>query len=77
MNQYLIFYNPTRETFLADATPDTRVVTVEEPNDPPDGTIDKPLTDQTIAAGGSVDFTGTGSDPDHDLPLLFLSDVGG
>lgn len=26
MNQYLIFYNPTRETFLADATPDEMAI---------------------------------------------------
>ena len=54
---------------ISDATPDTRVVRV---NQAPDGTITTPsAATTTIAAGQSVSFAGTGNDPDGDTPLSF------
>lgn len=40
-------------------------------NQPPNGTIDKPSGNLTINEGDSVDFAGTGDDPDGDLPLIY------
>ena len=42
----------------------------------PNGVIDTPLSDITIAAGDSVDFSGTGTDPENDLPLSYLWSFG-
>jgi hypothetical protein len=39
---------------------------------PPDSIIDAPTGDMTIAMGESVDFAGTGTDPDDDFPLAYL-----
>jgi len=44
---------------------------------PPDGMIDTPTGDVTIDAGQSVDFTGTGADPDGALPLTYRWDFEG
>ncbi|CAM2065895.1 PKD domain-containing protein [Sulfidibacter corallicola] len=59
---------------LEDLTPPTLTVTV---TDAPNGTIDAPATNQVIATGESVSFTGTSSDPDNSTPLTFLWDFGG
>ena len=61
---------------LADATPDTRVITVQSPNQAPDSVIDSPVSDQTITVGQSVDFAGTGTDPDNNTPLTYLWNFG-
>ena len=42
----------------------------------PEGTIDSPSGNVTISAGGSVDFRGSGSDPDWDVPLSYSWDFG-
>ncbi len=42
----------------------------------PNGVIDTPSSGVTINIGDSVDFTGTGSDPDNNLPLSYLWDFG-
>jgi YD repeat-containing protein len=47
------------------------------PNQPPNGVIDTPNDDQTITAGDTVNITGTGSDPDGDIPLGYVWDFGG
>lgn len=44
---------------------------------PPDGVIDTPAGDVTINTGDSVDFTGTGADPDGALPLAYRWDFDG
>lgn len=44
---------------------------------PPDSIIDAPTGDMTIAMGESVDFAGTGTDPDDDFPLAYLWKFGG
>jgi PKD repeat protein len=63
---------------LADPSPDTRTVTVTgTANQAPNGVIDTPTANVTIAAGQSVSFTGTGSDPDNNLPLTFAWNFGG
>ena len=41
---------------------------------PPDGTIDTPAGGLSILVGASVNFTGTGTDPDSDFPLTYLWD---
>jgi PKD repeat protein len=56
---------------LADPTPATRTVTVEAANSPPNGSIDQPSGNVTIAAGESVLFSGSASDPDGD-PVTVL-----
>lgn len=45
-------------------------------NAAPNGQIDQPLNDVTIDEGDTVNFAGTGSDPDSDLPLSFAWDFG-
>ena len=45
--------------------------TVSVNNQAPDGNIDAPATNQTINIGDSLSFTGTGSDPDGNLPLTY------
>ena len=60
----------------ADPTPPGRSVTVAA-NTPPDGTIDTPTGNVTITLGDSLEFTGTGTDPDGHLPLRFLWNFGG
>jgi hypothetical protein len=42
----------------------------------PESTIDSPSGNVTISAGGSVDFRGSGSDPDWDVPLSYSWDFG-
>ena len=46
-------------------------------NQAPNGTIDTPVGPTTITAGGSVSFTGTGSDPDGDTSLSYAWNFGG
>ena len=43
----------------------------------PDGVIDSPLSNLVINEGESVFFTGTGSDPDGDVPLSYVWDFDG
>ena len=45
-------------------------------NQPPNGVIESPVSDMTIAPGGSVTFSGSGSDPDNDLPLMYSWNFG-
>ena len=40
-------------------------------NLPPNGVIQAPAGNMTIAPGGTVDFNGTGSDPENNLPLTY------
>ena len=42
----------------------------------PDGAIDAPVGNQTINEGDSVNFNGTGTDPDINTPLTYLWDFG-
>ena len=49
---------------LSDAIPATVQINVEKRNEAPDGIIIKPNSDVTIKAGESVNFAGTGTDPD-------------
>ena len=45
-------------------------------NQAPDGVIDTPIVNQTINAGDSVSFSGTGTDPDNNTPLTYLWNFG-
>ena len=61
----------------SDPTPATVQITVNVPgNQEPNGVIDTPVGNQTINVGDSIDFTGTGTDPDNNLPLTFDWDFG-
>ncbi len=51
-------------------------ITVQLPNQAPNGVIDTPGGDMTINVGGSVNFTGTGTDPDNNTPLNYLWSFG-
>jgi hypothetical protein len=46
-------------------------------NHAPEGIIDTPAANIRVPVGSSVDFAGTGTDPDGDVPLAFAWDFGG
>ncbi len=52
-------------------------ITVSGGNIAPNGVIDLPLANTTIAAGQAVNFEGTGIDPDASGPLTYLWNLGG
>ena len=52
-------------------------VAVPGVNQAPNGVIDSPSGAVAILAGQTVNFTGTGVDPDNNLPLEFLWNFGG
>jgi hypothetical protein len=58
----------------ADPSPDTRKIIVRPA---PDGIIDTPTGDVTIKRGQSLNFTGSGTDPDGNFPLTYRWDFGG
>ncbi len=69
---YLVTFTVTDSLGVADPTPATRTVTVQSiSNQPPNGTILQPTSDVTIAPGGSVTFSGSGTDPDGNTPLTY------
>ena len=45
-------------------------------NQEPDGVIETPNSNKTIAVGDSVNFIGAGIDPDNNLPLTYSWDFG-
>ena len=45
-------------------------------NQPPNGVIGSPASDVTIALGGSVTFSGNGSDPENHVPLTYSWNFG-
>jgi parallel beta-helix repeat protein len=55
----------------------SRTVSVLPGNQTPNGFIDSPAASLTIAAGQSVSFAGSGSDPDNHLPLSYAWSFGG
>jgi PKD repeat protein len=72
---YTITFTATDDQGLSDPTPDTRTITVEGANQPPEGVITSPAGDVTITEGESVSFAGMASDPDGD-PVTVLWDFG-
>ena len=58
----------------ADPTPDTLMIVVLSA---PDGVIDTPTGNVTINRGQSLNFTGSGTDPDGNFPLTYQWDYGG
>lgn len=59
---------------MSDLTPAVRNITVRVSgglNSPPNGTIITPMTDQAIAIGDTVVFTGFGQDTDNNVPLAY------
>ncbi len=75
VGEYVVSLTATDDQGLADPTPATRTVTVSGENAAPNATISEPSTDVTIAAGESVFFSGSASDPDGD-PVTALWDFG-
>jgi parallel beta-helix repeat protein len=73
---YWVTFTVTDSLGLADPTPASRLIRVLA-SQAPDGVIDTPPTDVTIMAGQSLSFTGTGTDPDGNLPLSFTWYFGG
>ena len=65
-----------KDNFGAVSNIATVSVTVNALNQEPNGAIDTPVGNQTINVGDSIDFTGTGTDPDNNLPLTFDWDFG-
>jgi len=60
------------------ATRPTRSVTVTAPvNQAPNGTITSPSANVQIAQGSSVNFQGSGTDPDSNTPLTYSWNFGG
>jgi PKD repeat protein len=76
---FTVTFTVTDALGLADPTPATRTVTVTTSggsNQAPNGVIDTPASDVSITVGQSVNFTGTGSDPDNNTPLTYLWNFG-
>ena len=78
---FTVTFTVTDNLGLADSTPATRTIQVNAAgNQAPNGVIDTPAEagnpDITITVGGSVNFTGTGTDPDNNTPLTYLWDFG-
>ncbi|MGR9052740.1 MAG: PKD domain-containing protein, partial [Gammaproteobacteria bacterium] len=63
----------------ADPSPSAIAINVVDPNanQPPNGTIDTPSGNVAVNVGDSVTFSGSGSDPDNNLPLSYLWTFGG
>lgn len=68
-----ITFTCTDATGRTDPMPATRTITV---NNPPESSITNPATDITISAGNSVNFSGTCSDLENNLPFTFLWNFG-
>ncbi|HZQ22691.1 MAG TPA: PKD domain-containing protein, partial [Terriglobales bacterium] len=49
---------------------------IAQPNQPPNGVINSPPGNVTINAGQTVNFTGSGTDPDNNTPLTYLWNFG-
>jgi hypothetical protein len=64
---------------IATGTPPTRTITVSggTANQPPVAAIGAPAGNVTVAQGGTVNFTGSGNDPDGNTPLTYSWDFGG
>jgi PKD repeat protein len=60
------------------SAPVSRVITVTGPaNMTPTASIDAPAGDVSVAQGGTVNFMGTGTDPDGNTPLTYSWNFGG
>ena len=73
---YTVSFTVTDSQGLSDPSPATLVITVQNKPQPPNGVIETPSANMTITAGDSVSFSGTGSDPDGNLPLAYLWQFG-
>ncbi len=73
---FTVSFTVTDAQGLADPTPATRRITVQSPNQAPNGRIDSPSADAKINAGEAVKFLGSGSDPDGNTPLKYRWNFG-
>jgi len=69
-----ITFTCTDATGRVDPAPATRTITI---NNPPESQITSPPADLTISAGTSVNFAGTCTDSDNNVPLTFLWNFSG
>lgn len=76
---YTVSFTVTDSKGRPDPTPATINITVIDPNanQPPNGTIDTPTENISIIVGDKVQFAGSGTDPDNNLPLTYLWTFGG
>lgn len=77
---FTVLFNATDAQGGTDPTPDSRQIQVVEPlpqNLPPQASIDSPAGNVTIPAGQSVEFAGTGTDPDGSIVAYSWSFPGG
>jgi hypothetical protein len=72
---FIVTLTVTDAEGLADPTPAQIVVSVLE-NVAPDGVIDTPTGNIEVNVSDWVNFSGTGSDPDDDLPLTYTWSFG-
>ena len=68
---FTVSFTVTDAKGLSDPSPAVRTINVSL-NQAPNGVIDSPTGNMTIAAGDSIVFSGTGNDSDGDLPLTYL-----
>ena len=75
---YVVTLTVTDSLGLADPTPAQRTITVTAPvaNQAPNSTISSPSANVSITVGGTVGFSGSGSDPDGNTPLTYLWNFG-
>jgi lysophospholipase L1-like esterase len=73
---FTVSFTVTDALGLADPTPATRIITVQSGNQPPNSVINTPSGNVTIPQGGSVNLTGTGTDPDNNTPLTYRWNFG-
>ncbi len=69
---YRVSFTVQDSAGYADPTPDVRTISVGAVNHPPDGTIVAPTASLTIEQGESVNFEGSGIDPDGNQPLSYF-----
>ena len=69
---YRVSFTVQDSAGYADPTPDFRTISVGAVNHPPEGTIIAPVASLTIEQGESLNFEGSGSDPDGNTPLSYF-----
>ncbi len=78
IGSFIVQFIVTDSHGLSDPTPaEVEITVTPPPNVAPSGDIVSPAADVSIVAGQSVNFQGTGADPDNNLPLTYAWDFGG
>jgi len=85
---YIVSLTVTDSLGTSDATSATRIITVLPGNNipgsgnnnvnlPPESFINSPAANMTINVGQEIEFTGSGSDPENDSPIIYSWDFDG